>query len=131
MVGGGLGDADDDDLALHRELSSKERLDAILEAPGLTTPQAVDSLQAMFVENQATFPHMIEAVVMVSSAPGLPRDEQFRSYVGPFADRRAAEAWATKHYAANDEVRWQALKIVTPAYEERLTAALSRIVDVD
>lgn len=131
MASNSLGDADDDDLALHRELSPKERLDAILEARGLTTQQAVGSLQALFVENQATLPHMIEAVVMVSSAPGLPRDQEFRSHVGPFADRRTAEAWATKHYAANDQVRWQVLKIVTPEHEESQTEAIRRIIEDD
>ena len=131
MARSNLGDASDDDLAIHRELSPKERLDAILEAPGLTTQQAVDSMNAMFIENQATFPHMIETVVMVSSAPDLPRDQEFKIYVGPFYDRRAAEAWATKRYAANDRVRWQALKIVTPEQEEGQTEAVRRIVDGD
>lgn len=129
MPSNSLGEADDDDLALHQELRPQERLDAILETPGLTTEQAVESMHAMFVENQATFPHMIETVIMVSSAPGLPRDQEFRSYVGPFADRRAAESWATSHYAANDRVRWKALKIVTPEHEERQAEALRRFVD--
>jgi hypothetical protein len=47
MASNSLGEADDDDLALHRELSPQERLDAILEAPRPTT-QAVGSMQAMF-----------------------------------------------------------------------------------
>jgi hypothetical protein len=124
-----LGDADDDDLALHRELSGKERLDAILEARGLTTEQAVQSMNAIYAENQATFPHMIEATVVTSSEPGGPDDQEVKFYIGPFVDRRAAEAWASERYATNDRVSWQALKIITPEQDARETENIKRILD--
>lgn len=126
-----LGDAEADDLALHREFRAKERLDTILEAPGLTPRQAVNAMSAMYTENQATFPHMIEAPVMVSSAPGLPQNQVFRSYVGPFRDRRAAEAWAEGHYAGNHRVLWQAIKIVPPENAERNAEAVRHIIEDD
>src|SRR3954447_18624668 len=99
-----VGDAEGEDLKLHMELSAAERLDAILESRDLTDEQAHESLNAMYAESQATFPHMIETSVMASSAMGGPEDTEVNSYIGPFVDRRAAEAWATQRFAKIDRV---------------------------
>lgn len=59
-----LDDAEGEDLELHMELSATGRLDAILESRDLTHEQALESMNAMHAENQATFPHLIETSVM-------------------------------------------------------------------
>jgi len=124
-----LGDADGEDLVLHMELSAAERLDAILKSKDLTHEQALQSMNAMYAENQATFPHMIEISVMASSEIGGPKDTEVKSYIGPFVNRRAAETWATVRFAKIDRVSWQAIKIITPEQDAQQVEEMRRILD--
>lgn len=130
-----MGDADDDDLALHRAIPAKERLDTILSAEHLTTQQAVDALTASVVEGQAAYPHVIVATVSDEVLEWLevkPEDlRHYREYVGPFADRRAAEAWAAKHYSDKPDVTWTAVQVRRPEWVEEDVARLRGIIDQD
>jgi prephenate dehydrogenase len=124
-----LGDAEGEDLNLHMELGAAERLDAILESRDLTHEQALESVNAMHAENQATFPHMIETSVIASSVMGGPEDTEVKSYIGPFVNRRAAEAWATQRFAKIDRVSWQAIKIITPEQDARQVEEMRQILE--
>ncbi len=124
-----FGDAQGADLNLHMELSAAERLDAILESTDLTHEQALVSMNAMYAENQATFPHMIETTVMASSVMGGPKDTEMKSYIGPFVNRRVAEAWASQRFAKIDRVSWQAIKIITPEQDAQQVEETRRLLD--
>jgi hypothetical protein len=125
-----MNDISDDDLALHREISPKERVDAILEDPKLSTSQAVTALHAQSRENQATFPHVVIVTVMVSKSFNE-RDTKipYREYVGPFDDRRAAETWAKSRWSGNAEVAWETARMDTPEIFERRTTQLRAILE--
>jgi hypothetical protein len=86
-------------------------------------------MNAMYAENQATFPHMIEARVMASSVMGGPEDTQVKNYIGPFVSRRAAEKWAAERFAKIDGVSWQAIKIITPEQDARQVEEIRRILE--
>lgn len=124
-----LGDAEGEDLNLHMELGAAERLDAILESRDLTQEQALESMKALYAENQATFPHMIQTSVTASSVMGGPEDTEVKNYIGPFVNRRAAEAWATRRFAEIERVRWQAIKIITPEQDARQVEETRRILE--
>lgn len=129
---GQLGDADGEDLALHRGIPAKERLDAILNSQNMSTQQAVAAMDAMYAENQGTFPHLVVTTVMVSDSwktdePTTPHV----SYIGPFVDRRAAEAWAEAAFADNDRVTWQVAKVETAAMFEASSRAMREITERD
>jgi hypothetical protein len=118
-----------EDLALHRELTAKERLDAILEAPHLTESGALAAMNAQFAENQATFPHVVIATVMVEESFGSQTLVPWVSYIGPHRDRRAAEAWATATFADNEHVSWTVEKMETPEMHEAGVRKIRAIVD--
>lgn len=110
-----------DDLTLHRSISARERVDAILTARHMTTRQAVDALTAHMVEGQGTYPH----IVLASIAPAVAArfDEpamlaEHREYVGPFIGRRAAERWAAGHYADKPAVVWSVAEVRRPDWVE-------------
>jgi hypothetical protein len=114
-------EAGEDDLALHRSISARERVEAILTAAHMTTRQAVDALTAHMVESQGTDPY----IVLASIAPEVAArfDEpamlsEHREYVGPFVGRRAAERWAAGHYADKPAVVWSVAEIRRPDWVE-------------
>lgn len=110
----------DDDLALHREISPKERVDAILNESLLSTDQAVAALDAQYRENQATFPHVVIVTVMVAkSTTDMDTKVQKLAYVGPFADRRTAEAWAASRLPESPRIEWDVARMDTPEIWER------------
>jgi hypothetical protein len=125
-----MDDIGDDDLNLHREISAKERVDAILEDPNLTSGQAVAALDAQDRENQATFPHCLITTVMVSKSINE-RDTKvpYKRYVGPFRDRRAAEAWAKSKLSGNSSLTWEAARMDTPEMYERRVAEIRSILE--
>lgn len=112
------------DLDLHLELSGGERVDAILESDSFTTDEAVNTLDEVYKENQATFPHVIVATAMVhrtlDDAVADRRDgsnsrrSPIDGHIGPFLDRRAAEHWAKDYFEGNDAMTWRAERMETP-----------------
>src|SRR6266540_2274325 len=124
-------DRDADDLQLHQEISAKERLDALLEAPQLSHSAAVAGMDALYRENQATFPHVVIATVMARKS--LTSDERapHLSYVGPFRDRRAAEMWATSTWADIEAVTWEVARLDTPERFEETSQRIRDIVNRD
>jgi hypothetical protein len=124
-----VADSDDDELQLYREISPKERLDSILESRNMTGAQAVTAMAALHRENQATFPHAIVVTVMAHKAIDSEELVPVVSYVGPFRDRRAAEAWAANRWAENSRVSWEAVKMVTSELFEADARRLRAIAD--
>jgi hypothetical protein len=120
----------DDDLALHREIRPKERVDAILGDPHLSADQAVAALNAHYCENQATFPHVLIVTTMASkSLTDMDTKVPERTYVGPFPDRRAAEAWAASKWRDNSRVKWDVARMDTPEIWERKAESMREILD--
>jgi len=124
-------DRDPDDLQLHQEISAKESLDALLEASQLSHSAAVAGMDALYRENQATFPHVVIATVMAHKS--LTSDElaPHLSYVGPFRDRRAAEMWATSTWADIEAVTWEVARLDTPERFEETSQRIRDIVNRD
>jgi hypothetical protein len=126
-----LGDAGDDDLELHRGISSQERVDAILNAPHMTPQQAADALTAHMVESQGRYPHAVVATVMAAKEWGSDEKVPVSEHVGLFPDRRAAEAWATSHYADKPAVTWQTVQVRRPEWVEEDVERIRKIVEDD
>jgi hypothetical protein len=119
----------EEDLSLHREISPKERLDAILTSRSMTHAQAVAAMEAGYRENQAMFPHLVIATVMVHETPLSEEEVPFHFYVGPFSDRRAAVVWAEAWYADKPQVSWEAVRLETPQQVEAEDRRLGSILD--
>ena len=126
---------DDRTLPQHEDLSprggilSRERLNALLASPHLTTEQAVAAVNELYRENHVTFPHVVIAKVMVSRDLSGPRDFEHRSYYGPFGNRSEAETWAQRRFAGNESVAWEVEKILTPNMDAHERDRLRRIVE--
>jgi hypothetical protein len=118
-----------EDLPLHAEITVRERLDTLLNSPHLTHGHAVRGMEELYRENQATFPHLVIAKVMVSREPSGPLDYEYRSYVGPFANRREAKEWAEQRYSGNDQVTWEAAKILTPEMDAQESERLRQLLE--
>lgn len=117
----------DDDLALHREISPKERVDAILDDPLLGIDQAVAALDAQYRENQATFPHVVIVTTMVSKSV-TDMDTKVLTYVGPFTDRRAAEEWAASKLPDSPRIKWDVARMDTPEIWEMHAEATRKML---
>jgi hypothetical protein len=100
-----------EDLRLHHKISARERVDSILKSEHLTLEEGVAALNAQFRENQATFRHVVIARVDVSEAEGNPG--LHTSFIGPFADRRTAEAWAEAELPKEPRITHELAKIET------------------
>jgi hypothetical protein len=125
-----VGDIGDKDQQPRDGNLAKERLDAVLTSGDITTQQALAALDVQWREHQGTFPHAVEITVMTSTFPGEEHTIPLLSYIGPFVDRRAAEAWAAENLDEMDgRVSWQALKMETPEQFEELRRAIRDIVD--
>jgi hypothetical protein len=111
-----------------RELSPKERLDAILESKHLTTEQAVQAMNATFEENQATFPHAVILSVPISSEPEGPNDSIYRKYVGPFRNKAAAIAWAEPTVFTAETATFEVVRIDSPERYDADVRALRRVI---
>lgn len=97
----------------------------------MTDAQAVAAASQLFAENQATFPHLVVTKVMTSHTPFGPNDVEYREYVGPFRDRRAAETWAAEAFAENARVTWEVARIDTPEMHTRSVEQIRRIAGDD
>ena len=124
---------DNSDLTLHQEISPRERLDAILDAPHLTTEQAVRAMDGLYAEGQATYPHLIKFVVPSSPSltTGLDDHPDYVAYYGPFENRRAAEHWATGEWPESDQYSWMAEKIETPQMHKEAKERMNRAIEDD
>jgi hypothetical protein len=120
-----------EDVDLHNELTAQERVDAVLDAPHLTTEQAVAALDCQYRENQSTFPHVVIAKVMVSATPRGERDIEHRSYYGPFRNRRESETWAEQRFATIDGVIWEVAPILTTEMDAQQREQMRRILEGD
>lgn len=118
-----------EDVDLHNELTPRERVDAILNASDLTTAQAVAALGAQLRENQGSFPHVVVARIMVSSTPGGEEDCEYRSYYGPFRNRRESESWAEQRFAGSDRVSWEVARIITSEMDAAERDSIRRVIE--
>lgn len=115
------GDVGADDLAIHRSISPRERVDAILDAKHLSRRQAAAALTAHVVESQGTCPHVVVASIDPEVAAVFDEPEKLteqREHIGPFSDRQAAETWAVRHYADKPGVDWTTAQVRRPQWVE-------------
>jgi hypothetical protein len=118
-----------DDDELHNELTSKERIEAILSSKNLTVEQGVAAVEAQIRANDATFPHVVIVRVMESETPGGEPDCEFRFYYGPFRNRRVSEAWAKARFADEERITWEASRILTAEEDARVVERGRRIME--
>jgi hypothetical protein len=64
-------------------------------------------MHALRRENWGSFPHVVIAQSMVSAESGDEHNIEYRSYEGPFRDRRESEAWAQQRFAGDERVTWE------------------------
>lgn len=114
-------------LQLHREISARERVDSILASEHLTPDQAVAALDAQLRENQGTFRHVLIAHAQVSDGEGRPTIHT--SYIGPFADRRAAEVWAQAELPKDQRITYELAKIETGEEFVAWRGRIRRVID--